>query len=161
MSNKIQKIIDEINNEANLIHLNPPEIVIEIFKKGIIKNHMGTRGQFFSTLVFIQGVCRSLAYDCVNNLVYMLDEDTFTKEQLVIMIPQYLRSNANFLGCCGLSQVWQFAQMIINNLDDVESKAHLKELILAYNFYLANLYTWVHHYFPWHLGREFLIESTL
>lgn len=159
MSDKIQKIIDEINREANKIQKNPPQIVIDIFKNGIIKSKAGTRGQFFSTLVFIQGVCRSLAYDCVNNLIYMFDEDVFTREQLVIMIPKYIRSNANFLGYCGFDQVWQFAQVIINNLEHVETKAQLKEIIHAYNYYSANLYTWVHHYFPWHLGDQFPLSN--
>ena len=160
MSYQIQEIIDEINNAANKIRKSPPQIVIDIFKHGIIKNKAGTRGQFFSTLVFIQGVCRSLAYDCVNNLIYMFDEDAFNREQLAIMIPKYLRSNANFLGYCGFDHVWQFAKTIINNLELVETRAQLKELIHAYNYYLANLYTWVHHYFPWHLGNQFPLPNT-
>src|SRR3990167_7652639 len=86
MNDKILKLIDQINSEANKIVNEPPEVIIDIFQRGIIKNKAGTRGQYFSTLVFIQGVCRSLAYDCVNNFMYMLDEDKFTKEHLVTML---------------------------------------------------------------------------
>jgi hypothetical protein len=156
MNTEIQALIKTINYETTRIKKEPPKIIIDIFQRGIIKNKAGTRGQYFSTLVFIQGVCRSLAYDSVNNFIYMLDEVTFTKEQLMIMLPRYFRSNAQFLGVCGFDDVWNFAKSIINNLDKIKTKAELSKLVYSYNYYLANLYTWVQHYFPWEMGPKFL-----
>src|SRR3990167_4707857 len=108
MNNKILDLINKINFEANKIANEPPEVIIDIFQRGIIKNKSGTRGQYFSTLIFIQGVCRSLAYDCVNNFMYLLDEENFTKDHLITILPRYFRANANFLGYCGLDHVWDF-----------------------------------------------------
>ena len=91
--------------------------------------------------------------------MYMLDEDKFTKEHLVTMLPRYFRANANFLGYCGLEDVWNFSKAIINSLDLIETKDQLYKLVAAYNYYLANLYTWIQHYFPWQLGKEFILEN--
>ncbi|OGT31205.1 MAG: hypothetical protein A3E87_04810 [Gammaproteobacteria bacterium RIFCSPHIGHO2_12_FULL_35_23] len=159
MNNKILDLINKINFEANKIANEPPEVIIDIFQRGIIKNKSGTRGQYFSTLIFIQGVCRSLAYDCVNNFMYLLDEENFTKDHLITILPRYFRANANFLGYCGLDHVWDFTKAIINNLNLIETKEQLYRLVSAYNYYLANLYTWIQHYFPWRLGNEFPLRD--
>ncbi len=155
MNASIESLIKRMQQAAESIAIEPPQIVLDIFQRGIVKSQAGTRGQYFSTLVFIQGVCRSLAYDCVNNFIYMIDEEILTKEQLVVMLPRYFRSNANFLGYCGFDEVWDFAKSIIALLDEVDSKEQLNELVSVYNVYLASLYTWVQHYFPWKLGDAF------
>jgi len=156
----IHELIIDINNAAESIKLTPPRIVLDIFEKGKIKNNAGTKKQYFSTLVFIQGVCRSLAYDCVNNFVYLFDEESLSIENLIHILPRYLRSNANFLRYCGFDQVWLFAKAIMDSLPLIETKDQLKILLNSYNYYLANLYTWVQHYFPWHLGENFPLNKT-
>jgi hypothetical protein len=78
MSISIQNLLQSIKKAADLIAKEPPQIVLDIFQRGIFKNNAGTRGGKLATLVFIQGVCRSLAYDCVNNFVYMNVATLFT-----------------------------------------------------------------------------------
>ncbi len=158
MSISIQNLLQSIKKAADLIAKEPPQIVLDIFQRGIFKNNAGTRGGKLATLVFIQGVCRSLAYDCVNNFVYMIDEETLTKDQLILMLPRYLRANANFLGYCGFDEVWYFAKNIIQSLPKIQTKAELGALMDAYYYYLANLYTWVQHYFPWKLNEVLTFE---
>lgn len=158
MSISIQNLKLSIKKAADLIAKEPPKIVLDIFQRGVIKNNAGTRNNKLATLVFIQGVCRSLAYDCVNNFVYMIDEETLTKDQLIKMLPRYFRANANFLGYCGFDEIWDFAKNIIQCLPEIKTKNELGELVDAYNYYLANLYTWVQHYFPWKLSEALRFE---
>lgn len=159
MSISLQELQRTIQMASDLIEKKPPQIVLDIFQRGIIKSNAGTRGVKFASLVFIQGVCRSLAYDCVNNFVYMIDEETLTLNQLVIMLPRYFRSNANFLRYCGFKEVWYFAKSIIESLPEIKTKAELGALVDAYNYYLANLYTWVQHYFPWKLNESLNFDN--
>lgn len=158
MSMPIQVLQQAIKTAADQIATKPPKIVLDIFQHGILKSNAGTRGGKLAALVFIQGVCRSLAYDCVNNFVYMIDDGHLTKEQLILMLPRYLRSNANFLGYCGFDDVWYFARNIIQVLPTIQTKAELEDLVNAYSYYLANLYTWVQHYFPWKLDEALVFE---
>jgi hypothetical protein len=155
MSQNWEDIKEEINRETEKIAFTPPREVLKIFKYGIFDRGAGTRGQYFTTLVFAQGVCRALAYDCVNNLVYITEEESFNLEHLKIMVKQYLPSNAEFLGYCGLENIWKFVQEILDALDTLKSKEELVELINSLNLYLARMYTWVHHFFPWNIGVLF------
>lgn len=159
MSKHWRDVVKKIDKEIDKIAFEPPAEVLKIYKFGIITSGAGTNGQYFTTLVFTEGVCRSLAYDCVNNLVYMAEEESFTLDQLKIMVKQWLTSNAQFLGYCGLKYVWDFALDIFESLETMETKEDFLEVINAYNLYLACMHSWIHHFFPWNIGVLFPLKK--
>jgi len=156
----------EIDREIDKIMYNPPEEVVKTFKHGLVANDIGSYGQYFAPLVFIEGDCRALAYYNSNNLCIYAEEDLFELKHLKVLTNISLTLSAEFLGYCGFDKVWEFAQEVINSLDTLSSKEDFKELIGSYNLYVGQLHTWIHHYFPWNLGvlfpkktREELLEK--
>ena len=146
---------EEIDRETQRVMFTPPEEVLKIFKYGIVESDAGSYGQYFTALVFIEGDCRALAYYNANNLICVADNEGFDLEQLKFMTRLYLPVSAEFLGYCGLKNIWKFTQGILDALDTLNSKEEFKELVNSFNLYIACVHTWIHHFFPWNVGGLF------
>lgn len=145
----------EIEQETERIMFDPPDEVLAIYKYGIVASDAGSFGQYFTTMVFVEGDCRALAYYNANNLIVVAENDSFDLEALKFMTRLYLPVSAEFLGYCGLKNVWRFCKEILDTLDTLDSKEDYKALINSYNLYIACVHTWIHHYFPWNIGALF------
>jgi len=150
-----REVRDKIDKETEAIQYTPPEEVLKIFHYGIIESEAGSYGQYFTTMVFTEGDCRALAFYNANNLLLVAEEESFTLEHLKVMARLYLPIGSEFLGYCGLKKVWEFAQDVLGALDTLKTKDEYKELLNAFNTYVAVLHGWIHHYFPWKLGELF------
>lgn len=146
---------ENIERETVAIQYTPPEEVLKIFHYGIIDSGAGSYGQYFTTMVFAEGDCRALAFYNANNLLIVAEEGSFTLEHLKTMARLYLPLGSEFLGYCGLKKIWEFTQDVLGALDTVETKDDYKELINAFNTYVAVVHGWIHHYFPWNIGELF------
>ena len=146
---------DKIEKETERIEFTPPDEVLKIFHYGILESGAGSYGQYFTTMVFAEGDCRALAFYNANNLLLVAEEESFTLEHLKTMAGLYLRVSSEFLGYCGLKRIWEFTQDILASLDTVKTKEEYKELINAFNAYVATVHGWIHHYFPWNIGELF------
>lgn len=150
-----KEVRNKIEKETEAIQYTPDEQVLKMFHHGIIESRAGSYGQYFTTLVFAEGDCRALAFYNANNLLLVAEEDHFNLDHLKTMAHIYLPIGSEFLGYCGLKTIWEFAQEVTGALDTLESKEDYKELISAFNNYVAVVHGWIHHYFPWKLGELF------
>ena len=150
-----KEVRDKIEKETETIQYQPDDNVLKIFRYGIVESFAGSYNQYFTTLVFAEGDCRALAFYNANNLLLVAEEEQFNLDHLKTMAKIYLPIGSEFLGYCGLKKIWEFAQDVVGVLDSLETKEDYKELISAFNNYVAIVHGWIHHYFPWNLGELF------
>lgn len=145
----------EIDEEIELIRFNEPDEIKKIFQYGIIESGAGSYSQYFTTMVFVEGDCRALAFYNINNLLFIADDPSFTLEHLKTLAKIYLPLSSEFLGYCGLKKLWEFVKKTLEALDTVKTKDEFKELMSSLNLYVAILHGWIHHRFPWYIGVLF------
>jgi len=150
-----QEVRDKIEKETEGIQFSPPEEVLRLFKYQIVPSGQGTGGQAFSTMVFCEGDCRSLAYYGVLCLVRLVGDPSFTLDQMKVLFREFVPLSAQFQGTCGLERLWELVQDVRGAMDTVKTKDEFRELIDALAFYVSILHGWVHHYFPWYIGELF------
>lgn len=161
MVNDWRKVKRKLDEETEHIRFSPPSEVLKIFKYGIIETGQGSYGQYFTTMVFVEGDCRALCYYHLANLIVAADEPSFTLEQLKYLTwLNLMRAKpVEFLGSCGLEKLWKFTQEVIEAVKTVKTKEEYKQLMNSLLRYVALLHGWIHHYFPWYLG-EFFPQKT-
>ena len=91
----------------------------------------------------------------VNKFSFIIDDPSFTLDQLKILARYYLPIGSEFLGYRGLKKVWELTQDVLGALDTVNTKDEFRELMNSLNFYVSIIHGWIHHYFPWYLGELF------
>jgi hypothetical protein len=146
---------DCINKEAEAVRFTPEKEIIRLYKHQIVPSGMGTGGQAFSTMVFAQGDLRCLNSYGVLCMARLVDDPSFSLEQMKIMFREFVPLSAEFLYTCGLEKVWTFSKMAMDALDTCETKADFKELIDSLAFYLSVLNGWSLIMFPWYIGELF------
>ncbi len=146
---------DKIVKEARAIEFTPPDEVIRLFKHQIIPSGQGNTGQAFTTMVFVEGDSRALAYYNVLCMVRLVSEPSFTLEHMKILYREYIPLSTLFQSTCGLEKVNELAVDILNVLDTLETKMEFKELLDSFCVYVSILHTWVHNFFPWYIGELF------
>lgn len=146
---------NEIEAENERILFNPPDEILKIFKYGIVESGAGSYGQAFTAMVFTEGDCRYLAFYGCNNIVQLCDNPALTVEGLKEVAKIFIPLSSEFLGYCGLKNVWVFAQHIVACLDTIQTKDELKQVITALSLYAGTLNSWIQLYFPWNIGTLF------
>ena len=150
-----REVKDKIDKEAESIKFAPPDEVLRLFKYQIVPSGQGTGGQAFTTMVFAEGDCRALAYYNILCLIRLVDEPSFTLEQMEVLFREYVPLSSLFLNTCGLEKQWELVQDVLGVLDSLETKNDFMEVVDALGFYVSMLHGWVHHYFPWYIGELF------
>jgi hypothetical protein len=143
---------NEIEAENERILFAPPEEIVKLFKYGISEKGAGSYGQAFTAMVFTEGDCRYLAFYGSNNIVQLCDNPALTVEGLKEIAKVFLPLSSEFLGYCGLNNLWTYVQHMMAALDSVKTKDELKQLITALTLYAGTLNSWIQHYFPWNIG---------
>lgn len=124
---------------------------------GIIDSNVGSYGQYFSVLVFLNGDLRALGIYCLYGLTVAAEDPAFTLEQLKKMVGIFTFAAGEFCGCCGLTMLWEFVRQLNHNelLDTIKTKEEFRELLTALTAYANRMQHWVHTQFPWGLGVLF------
>lgn len=150
----VQKVIDEIHDETQLVWVDPPPEIINMHR-GQIDSRAGSRDQYFSTLVFLNGETRPLGYCALNGLIKVCQTSDASLDMLKKLVPTFIKVPAEFLGYTGLATLWRFTQQVLDVLPQVETKEQYFVLINSLALYANVLNTWNLHYFPWDHGEQY------
>jgi hypothetical protein len=150
----VQKVIDEIHGETQQVWITPPAEIVEMYQ-GHIESRAGSRDQYFSTLVFLNGETRPLGYCALNGLIKICQTTDTSLETLKKITPTFVKTPAEFLGYTGLNTLWRFTQQVLGVLPAVETREQYFSLINSLALYANVLNTWNLHYFPWAHGHEY------
>lgn len=151
---KVQELIDEIHKEVEDIWINPPEDVINVHK-GKIKSGAGSYGQYFTTMVFVNGEERHLGYNALGGLLKTCKTSDISLDLLKQITPNFVYVPAEFLGYAGLEKLWDFVKRMLEVLYLVETKKEYFSLISILALYANRLNGWNLHYFPWKIGDKY------
>lgn len=150
----VQKLIDEIYDEIERVWIDPPAEIVDMHQGRII-SRAGSYGQYFSTLVFLNGEVRPLGYCALNGLLKVCRVTDIGLADLKRITPIFIKTPTEFLGYTGLATLWQFTQQIMAALPEVETKEQYFALINSLALYANVLNTWNLHYFPWQHGTHY------
>lgn len=155
---ELEKLKQEIDVEIKRIWLEEPEEVKKL-RLGVIDSGAGSYGQYFTTLVFVDGEVRALGYLVLSGIMKAIDDPEFDLAQIRRLSKMLVPVCSEFLGYCGLTKVWDFSQRFLEIVDLVESKGELKGLVRSLVLYVNRMHGWIHFYFPWGLGAQFRQKS--
>jgi len=155
---EVSKLKREIDEEIQRIWLEEPEEIKRLFR-GLIDSGAGSYGQYFTTLVFVDGEVRALGYLVFTGILRAIDDPDFDIVQIRKLSKMLVPVCAEFLGYCGLAQVWEFSRQFLELVDKVESREELRGLVRSLMLYVNRMHGWIHFYFPWGLGTQFRTKT--
>lgn len=153
----VDELVREIVSETQRIWIRPPEELLDIHG-GRIKSGAGSRGQYFTTMLFVNGEQRPLGYGALGGLVRSCFNSDLSVDALKQIAGNFIKTPAEFLGYCGLDKQWAFTQRTLAALKDVRTKEDFVTLMSALGTYANCLNGWNLHYFPWRHGDAYRLE---
>jgi hypothetical protein len=153
-----EKLRREVEAETKRIWLDEPDEVRRL-RLGLIDSGAGSYGQYFSTLVFVDGEVRALGYLCYTGILKVLDDPDFDLRHVRKVARTFVPVCAEFLGYSGLGKVWEFSRRFLDVVEHEDSRERLRDLVRALALYVNRMHGWLHFYFPWGLGTQFRIKT--
>src|SRR5258708_28832369 len=87
--------------ETEAIRFKPPVEVVDIFRKGLVKESAQLYGQYYTTQVWLACDARMIGFGAVNHLVLLADDPLFELEQLKRLAQVMLSPPADWPGSPG------------------------------------------------------------
>lgn len=150
---KVQALVDEISQEVNRIAVQAPEELVAIHK-GDIRSRAGSKGQYFTTMIFVNGEQRPLGYCAVGGLLSASRCPSTTLEMLREITPHFLKTPAKFLEYCGLEKQYGYVMRTHECLPLLCDKEEYHTLLAALYMYTNLLNAWNLHLFPWNAAEK-------
>jgi hypothetical protein len=154
----VDELVREIVSETQRVWIDPPEELLDIHN-GNIKSGAGSRGQYFTTMLFVNGEQRPFGYGALGGLVRSCFNSDVSVEGLKQIVGNFIKTPAEFLGYCGLDKQWAFTQRTLTALKEVHSKGDFVTLMSALGLYANCLNGWNLHYFPWSHGEGYKLSE--
>jgi hypothetical protein len=148
----------EIDSEIKRIWLDEP-FELKKIRRGFIDSGAGSYGQYFTTLVFMDGEVRALGYIVFTGILKAIDDPAFDMSHIRNMSRMLVPVCAEFLGYCGLNKLWGFSRRFLALVDQVESRDELRGLVRSLVLYVNRMHGWIHFYFPWGLGSPLRLKT--
>jgi hypothetical protein len=151
VSRDLELLAAEVTAETQRIWLNEPEEVRKL-RLGLVETGAGSKGQYFTTLVFANGEVRALGYLSLTTLEICAKDSEFDLPQLRKVAKSLLAVSGEYLGYSGFDKIWNYLSRLLALINEAESKAGFAEAISALRLYVNRMNGWVHFYFPWAVG---------
>ncbi|MBL7498860.1 hypothetical protein I6A84_40500 [Frankia sp. CNm7] len=143
----LQELVEEIIGETERIWLYPPEELLDIHT-GRIRSRAGSRDQYFSTQVFVNGETRPLGYCALNGLIRLGQRPDLTLQALQLITPNFVHTPAEFLGYCGLEKLRDYTERTLLAVRETRTKDEFIRVLWPLALYANCLNTWNLHLFP-------------
>ncbi|MFF4318713.1 hypothetical protein [Streptomyces sp. NPDC001568] len=143
------RLIHDVYKATELAWLSEPKELADLHA-GLIPSGAGSFETVLPTLLFVNGETRPLGYATYGGLVRaavqgMPMDSLRHMTRLLVGIP------AEFLGYCGLEQLWSFTQRFLNCLDQLDRDDFLS-VVSQLALYINCLGGWNLHLYPWEAG---------
>lgn len=149
----VQALVDEIWQEANRIAIQVPEELVAIHK-GDIRSCAGGKGQYFTTMVFVNGEQRPLGYCAVGGLLSASRSRSVTLDMLREITTHFLKTPTQFLEYCGLYKQYEYVMRTQEYLPLLRDKEEYHTLMASLYIYTNLLNAWNLHLFPWNAAGQ-------
>ncbi|WP_251145635.1 hypothetical protein [Streptomyces sp. McG3] len=143
------RLIDDVYAATEKAWLSEPKELADLHA-GVIPSGAGSFDTVLPTLLFVNGETRPLGYATYGGLVRgavqgMPMDSLRHMTRLLVGVP------AEFLGYCGLEQLWSFTQRFLNCLDQLDREDFLS-VVGQLALYINCLGGWNLHLYPWEAG---------
>ena len=155
---QMEALKQDIESETDRIWMEEPEEIKKL-RMGFIDSGAGSYGQYFTTLVFVDGEVRALGYLCYTGILNAIDDPNFELSHIQKLANILLPVCSEFLGYCGLKKVSEFSQRFLDLMNRVETKDGLHELVRSLVLYVNRMHGWIHFYLPWSIGSECRLKT--
>lgn len=143
------RLIHDVHAETERIWLSEPTELADLHR-GLIPSGAGTFETVLPTLLFVNGETRPLGYATYGGLVRGAVQD-MPMDSLRHMARLLVGIPAEFLGYCGLEQLWSFTQRFLACLDQLDRDDFLA-VASQMALYVNCLGGWNLHLYPWDSG---------
>jgi hypothetical protein len=119
---------------------------------GIVDSAAGSKGQYFTTLVFAHGEVRNLAFHGFMHVLRLMDDGSIGVSVLKKVINSLMESRVGFLDFLGLHDMASICReylSLVRESDDVQELRLATELLSEYG---VRIHWWLEAMFPWELG---------
>lgn len=155
----VQALVEEILAEANRAATRAPEELVAIHK-GHIRSRAGSKGQYFTTMIFVNGEQRPLGYGAVGGLLSASRCASTSLDMLREITPHFLKTPVAFLEYCGLHKQSEYLMKVQEYLPLLRDKEEYHTLLAALYMYTNLLNSWNLHLFPWSAAGQNYRYST-
>ena len=146
-------LMQRIRAATQTMWLEPPVDLVNVHT-GNIPSRAGSRDQWYTPMIFVNGETRPLGYGAIDGLIRLAYETSATLQQLKVTAPHFIRVPAEFLGYCGLNENWEFVQKTLDVLCELQTKAEFMALFEVLGLYVNTLNAWNLQLFPWGDGWD-------
>ncbi|MFD9999575.1 cucumopine synthase-related protein [[Kitasatospora] papulosa] len=146
-----QALLDDLYAQTERIWLTPPDNLLDLHRGRV---PLGSRGQYFSTLVYVNGELRLLGSTTLTPLVAATFDSRTTLDSLRAVLPPLTTMQADFLGHCGFHDLRELLNRAHRALPALRTKDEYRSLVASLALYVNCLRRWALHYFPWHHGES-------
>ncbi|MEV7194569.1 hypothetical protein AB0N81_22565 [Streptomyces sp. NPDC093510] len=141
-----KRLIHDVHTATERAWLTAPQELADLHE-GLIPSGAGSFDTVLPTLLFVNGETRPLGYATYGGLVRaavqgMPMDSLRHMTRLLVGVP------AEFLGYCGLEQLWSFTQRFLACLDQLERDDFLN-VVSQLALYVNCLGGWNLHLYPW------------
>jgi hypothetical protein len=154
----VDELVQELHAETQRIWIAPPQELLDIHA-GRIKSKAGSRDQYFTTMLFVNGEQRPFGYGAIGGLIKSCFNSEVSLDVLKQLTANFIKVPAEFLGYCGLDKQWAFTQRTLEVLKDVETRDDYVTLMSVLGLYANCLNGWNLHYFPWAHGEQYRYDD--
>ncbi|WP_217369241.1 cucumopine synthase-related protein [Nonomuraea antri] len=144
---QVNALIRDVHAETDRIWLQAPRELVDLHE-GRVASGAGSFGTLLTTLVFVNGETRPLGYACYGGLVRAASEG-MPMDALRHMARVLAGTPAEFLGYCGLENLWGFTRRMLDLLDSIDDRDDFTALMAHLALYVNCLGSWNSHLFPW------------
>lgn len=148
----VDDLLAKIHAATESIWMEPSSELLDIHA-GRAPSGAGSHGQYFSTMLFVNGEVRPMAYGAFGGLVRAAALGQTDLDSLKRLTPTFLKTTSEFLEYCGLQTLHGLTSELIASMVHVRTVAEYLELVSALCLYANQLNVWNLHYFPWHHGE--------
>ncbi len=152
-SDVVDALLAKINRATEEIWIQPSDELIAIHS-GKAPSGAGSHGQYFSTMVFVNGEVRPLGHCAFGGLQKAAALNKTDLESLKRITPLFCAQTVEFLEYCGLHKLHALTTEFLKSLEKVETMDQFLALVSAMSLYANQLNVWNLHYFPWHHGER-------
>jgi Cucumopine synthase C-terminal helical bundle domain len=150
----VDDVIKELETERERIWLECPQEVKDL-ANGIVPRGTGSKGQYFSTLIFAEGEARTLSDEMLWGILQVADDKDTSLPTLKAVIRQIISYKADFFDFVGLPQAGALIHRYVEAADKTTSLEELVKLTGVALSYANRFHMWVDAVFPWGLGNGF------
>ncbi|MFE1110620.1 hypothetical protein ACFW5U_32710 [Streptomyces rochei] len=151
-----QALLDDLHAHTERIWLSPPADLLAL-NRGEIP--LGSRGQYFSTLVYVNGELRLLGSTTLNPLVAATFDQDVPLAALRTLLPRLTAMQAEFLGHCGFHDLHSLMHRTHRALPALRTREEFRSMTTALALYVNCLRRWALHFFPWQHGEDHLFSA--